>query len=376
MDLQSLHAEDDIYAFLLHALAPLDVALLVEAGEQLHHSCHLLAVAGCADECLDDLGVLGQPIERGFDFFDLWLQCRLTQHTDVSVEAVVGDMDKPVFLTDEIQNALLRKKLRFHQMLPFRIFQFVVSTVGELHQVLMVLIASAGQRGVEFADVEALKNLFLHALWHVAVVEHTDRFTAFAAVHADSDTLHSTVVGIVVYLHLGIFGELKAVGAEVARPESDEDKWQAESDDVVEIHDVVVSVGSRYLNEASKCLVGHLDDGIFRACVFDDGFLYDQIDAVVFQGAQILDFAEPDRVCRTVEFVVVEILKPFLLFIVELRLVDHSDLVEFQLAEHLSCGFGVFLAVALVEQVDGLDRALHILLSALVHVVAGQDTVE
>ena len=107
MDFQSFHAEDDVHAFLLHALAPLDIALLVEAGQQFHDGRHLLAVAGSTDESLDHFGVLGQAIERGLDLLHLWFQRSLAQHADVSVETVVGNVDKLIFLTDEIQDALL-----------------------------------------------------------------------------------------------------------------------------------------------------------------------------------------------------------------------------------------------------------------------------
>ena len=48
--LQSLHAVNHVDAFFLHSLAPFDVALLVESGEQLHHCCYLLAVACGANE--------------------------------------------------------------------------------------------------------------------------------------------------------------------------------------------------------------------------------------------------------------------------------------------------------------------------------------
>ncbi len=50
--------------------------------------------------------------------------------------------------------------------------------------------------------------------------------------------------------------------------------------------------------------------------------------------------------------------------------------MQYQFTGHLSCGFGVLFAIALVEQVDGLDGALHILLGVLVHVATGQNAVE
>ena len=55
VNLQSFNTEDHVYALFLHTLAPLDVALLVEACQKLYHGSHLLAVAGSGDECLDYL---------------------------------------------------------------------------------------------------------------------------------------------------------------------------------------------------------------------------------------------------------------------------------------------------------------------------------
>ena len=55
MNLQSFYTEDYVHALFLHALAPLDVALLVEACQKLYYGSHLLTVAGSGDERLDHL---------------------------------------------------------------------------------------------------------------------------------------------------------------------------------------------------------------------------------------------------------------------------------------------------------------------------------
>jgi len=376
MDLQAFNAKDDVDTLFLHTLAPLDVALFIKSCQQLHDGGHLLAVACGADERLHDFGVLGQAIERGLDLFDFGFQCCFAQHTDVSIETMIGYMDEPVLFADEVENAFFRKKLRFHQMFPFGIFQFIVSAIGKLHQILMILIASTGQRSIEFADVQTFEDLLLHALWHVAIIKHTDRLTAFATVYANGDTFHGTIVGIIVYLHFGIFGEFETVSTVVARLEPDEDKRQTEANDIIKIHDIVKAVGRRNLNEASKRLVRNLDNGIFRPGILDNRLFYDEIDAVVLQCAEVFDLAEPNRIGRSVELIVVEVLQPFLLLVVELGLVEHPYLVQLQLTEYLMSGFGIFFTVAFVEQVDSLDGALDILFGALVHVVAGQDSVE
>ncbi len=86
VNFQSFYTEDYVYALFLHALAPLDVALLVETSQKLYYGSYLLAVAGSGDECLDYLSILRQTIEGGLDRLYLWLGSCLTEHTDVAVE--------------------------------------------------------------------------------------------------------------------------------------------------------------------------------------------------------------------------------------------------------------------------------------------------
>ncbi len=175
VNFQSLDTEDDVDALLLHALAPLDVALLVEACHEFHHRRHFLAVARCADECFHHLGVLGETVERGLDFLYARSQRRLAQHADVAVERVVRHVDETILLTDGVDDALLGEKLRLHHLRPARVFQLTVPAVGELHQVAMVLVPASGERRVEFLHVEPLQDFLLHLLWHVAVVDYTYR---------------------------------------------------------------------------------------------------------------------------------------------------------------------------------------------------------
>lgn len=213
VDLQSFHAKDDVDAFLLHSLAPLDVALLVESGEQLYHGCYLLAVAGCCDECLDHLGVLGQTIEGGLDGFDFGLDGCLAQYTDVAVEVVIGYMDEAVFLAYLFEDALIGYELGLHDGCPLVVFQVIAATVGERHQVLVVLISATGKRGVELFGVETVAQFSLHLTWHFVVVDDAHGFALLATVHTQGNLLHGAKVGIVVHLHLSVFGELEAVGS-------------------------------------------------------------------------------------------------------------------------------------------------------------------
>ena len=104
MNLQTFHAKDNVHAFFLHALAPLDVAFFVEPSQQLDDGRHLLAVLCCANQGLHHLGIFGQAIERGLDFLDFRAQGCFSQHANVAVERVVGNMDETVFLPDEVED--------------------------------------------------------------------------------------------------------------------------------------------------------------------------------------------------------------------------------------------------------------------------------
>ena len=74
--------------------------------------------------------------------------------------------------------------------------------------------------------------------------------------------------------------------------------------------------------------------------------------------------------------VVVELFQPFLLLLVELCLVDKADVMLFQLGEDVVGGLGIFLAVLLVEEVDGLYRLFQFLLDFLRRVATGNDTIQ
>ena len=145
MNLQSFYTEDHVHALFLHALAPLDVALLVETGQKLYHGSHLLAVAGSGDECFHYLRILCQTIEGGLDGLYFWFGSCLTEHADVAVEAMIGYMDKTVFFTNLVEDALVGEEFRFHDRSPFFVLQFLVSAIWERHQILVVLVSTASQ---------------------------------------------------------------------------------------------------------------------------------------------------------------------------------------------------------------------------------------
>ena len=289
MDFKTLHTVYYIYALVLHTAAPLDVALLVETGQELHDGGDLLAVAGSADEGFHHPGVLGQTIEGGLYLLNLRLERSFLEHTQIAVEGVVGHMDETVLLPNLVENAVGRGENRFHHMPPLRILQLVVAATWERHQVLMVLIAAAGERRIEFVEVEALLDFLQNILWHLLVVEHSDSIATLAAVDALADALKGAVVLVVVDFHLGILRELERVGGIGRRLHAEEDDGQTVADDIVEIHYILEAVARRNLHPAAHLAVRNfhygqtglmLADGILVG--IGKGFaLHDEVDAVV-----------------------------------------------------------------------------------------------
>ena len=343
VNLESFHAEDYVDSLFLHSLAPLDVALLVESCHQFDHSRNLLAVAGGTDERLHHLRVLGKTIECGLYLLHAGAQSSLAQQSDVCVERVVGHVYEAVFLAYLLEERLLGEEFGLHHGLPLLIFQFIVAAVGKRHEVAVVLIASCCERSVKFAHVKTVENALLHVAWHVLVVYHSDWFATLSRVHTERNLLHSAVVGIVVYFHFGILGELEGVGFVCRRLGADEYQRQTEAYDVVEIHDVVEAVALRYAYEAAVHAVGNLDDGILHLALrVGVRLLHYEVYAVVLKRVEVVDGREPDRIGRAVELVVIQTLEELLLLVVELGLLKQTDVVLFEFGEYALYHLGVF----------------------------------
>lgn len=133
---------------------------------------------------------------------------RLAEQLDIGIEAMVGHVDEAVALADQAQHAPLLE-LAFVDGGPGQIAQLLASAVGKLHEILVVVIASAGQDGVQLIDVELLHEPLEQVLWHERVIEHADGFAPLAALHSLRYLLHQSVAQVGVHLHLGILGELE-----------------------------------------------------------------------------------------------------------------------------------------------------------------------
>ena len=182
--LQSFHAEDDLDARLLHALRPVDVRSLVETCQQLDDHGHLLAVTGCPDEGAHHLRLSCQAIERNLDALHLLAHGSLLKDAYEGVEVVVGDVDEAVLLPDAVEQARRTVQLPFQDGGPCGITQVGTAAVGKAHEVLVVLVASACQHGVQAVQVELAEDALEQVLRDACVVEDAEGLAALAALHA------------------------------------------------------------------------------------------------------------------------------------------------------------------------------------------------
>ena len=99
MSLETDEAVDDVHAGFLELLAPVDVVLLVESCLDLDECEHLLAVARCFDQGLDDGRVTARAVEGLLDGEHVRVDGRLLEEElHARGERVVGMVDEDVLL--------------------------------------------------------------------------------------------------------------------------------------------------------------------------------------------------------------------------------------------------------------------------------------
>ena len=365
--LQPLDAEDDVDARVLHLFRPVDVRRLVEAGQQLDDDRHLLAVAGGADQGLHHFRLLGQAIERRLDRLHLLVDRRLLKDADVAVEAVVGDVDEAVLLLDLLEQALGPRQLALHDGRPRRVFQVAPAAVGELHQVAVVLVAPAGQDGVELVEVQLAEHLLQQVLRHAGVVDHPQGLALLAALDALGYLLQRAVAQVVVDLHLGVFRELERVGLEVLVFQPDEDEREAAAHDVFHVHQVMAPLAGGQLGEAAADADRQLQQRVFGLSLLGRllGHLDGHVDVLVALVVDLRQLREPGRVDEAVQLPVIIIADEGPLLVVDLVVAQEVDIVVAQLVVELRDGLLIFLGVFAVQLIDLFQQFLRLLLLLL-----------
>ena len=272
---------------------------------------------------------------------------------------MVGHVEETVFLLDAADEALGPVEFAFQDGRPGRIAQVAAPAVGEFHEVLVVLVASAGQHRVQAVEVELAEDTLEQILRHTRVVEHAQGFAALAALHAFRDFLEHARAQVVVYLHLGIAGKLEGVGLISRVAQSFEDEGQAVAHGVVQIHQVALPLVVRQAHEASALGDGQFQEGIVRHRLrFVARHLHGQVDVLVVLIVEHLDGREPHRHDEAAQLRVVVVMDEVLLLRRKLRIRDEEDVLPPQRLGHFVDGLRIGLGILGVQLVDLLDDLL------------------
>ena len=175
---------------------------------------------------------------------------------------MVWNVDEPVFLSYSVEYALCLFQFRLKYRSPFRVFQVVASAVGESHEVLVVLVSSSANYGVEGVNVESRHDVLQQVLWHTVVVDDTYRLAAFPAFYTPCHLLHYATAEVVVHLHLSVLRKLKRIRFVSAVAASYENHGKTVSYHVVEEHDIFLFVTFWQSDEPSYFFVRHCNESI------------------------------------------------------------------------------------------------------------------
>ena len=262
MNLQAFDPENHLDAGFLHLLGPFYVGNLIETGQQLDDHRHLLAVAGRPDQRLHHFRLAGQTVERNLDALDPGADSGFLQDTDKGIETMVRHMQEPVLFQNLVQNTVRTVQFRLEQGRPGRILEVFPTAIGKRHQVLMVLVPTAAQNGIQLVQVHQTEHPLLEILGHRGIIDHPQRLPSLPALQALGNLLQYPVPRVVVYLHLGIAGKLEGIGFELFVTQTGKHQRQAATQHIVHIHQIALAVLVGQAHKAAANLDRHFEKRI------------------------------------------------------------------------------------------------------------------
>ena len=105
------------------------------------------------------------------------------------------------------------------------------------------MVSPAGHDSIVGREFELAYDPTQQFAGHLAVVHDPQRFSGTAGRKALLDLLHLAFVEVIVYLHLGVAGELEGVGLELFEVQSDKEFAHHQPQYVVEGDHACVAVG-------------------------------------------------------------------------------------------------------------------------------------
>ena len=249
--LQAFHAKDYVYSRILHLFRPVDVRSLIKPGQQLDDHRNLFPVACGRHQCLDHLRLLCQSVQRNLDALYLLVYSSFLKYPDKRIKVMERYMDKPVFLLNLCQQAVFAVQFFLQNRRPLRILQVASSAIGEFHEILVVLVASAGYHRIQGIQIHLLQYPSQHILRHARVIDYTQRLSTATALHTLRDFLQGTRTQVIVYFHFRVAGKLEGIRLKIREAQSLEHQWQAAADHIIQVNQVTLLFVVRQADKAS-----------------------------------------------------------------------------------------------------------------------------
>ncbi len=175
VDFEGGDAELHTHAGFGHCLGPLDVGGFIEAGAQFHRCCHLLAVAGRADECVDHTGLAGHPVQRNVNGPDSGVDGRLVKPVGEVTKAVVRVIQQNVPAANGIECVAVDIELRRVQGRLGLAHQLASADGWKVNKILEVVVPSAWNHAVVGQQLQFSDEEMRHFCRHFFVVHKPHR---------------------------------------------------------------------------------------------------------------------------------------------------------------------------------------------------------
>ena len=266
-------------------------------------------------------------------------------------------MDETISFLNLFQQTFRTVKLFLQNRRPGRIFQVGTSAVREAHQILVILIASASQYGIQNIQIHLFQHSFQQILGHTSVVDHTQRLTTLPALHSFRNLLQGSGTQVIVDFHFSIAGKLKRVCLEIRIAESLEHKRKAAADHVFQIHQIALSVCIRQTDETSAQGNRNLQISIVRCRFFTlTHHLYGQIDAFIGFAVQQFHGREPYGYKRTAQFFPIKLLNECQLFGSHFSIIHQINIFLAQRLRHTGNRFFIVFHITRIQFSDLTDQ--------------------
>ena len=126
----------------------------------------------------------------------------------------------------------------------------------------MVLVASSAQDSVPLPKVQLAEYTPQQVFRHILVIDKSQRLSFLPALEALRYLLENAAALVIVYLHLGIAGELEGIGAEGGKSVALEDLGQTAAHRIVNIHDIAFPLLVRQADESPATVHRETEIGI------------------------------------------------------------------------------------------------------------------